>query len=134
MMNSTAGSGAEKVRGAAVANFPSRPNSGVLSESIPLFFIGRNNLGFWVVREATGKTGGIFVFKRSALRFANTNSAPAGCATMSLDARLELDVKNRGGLIAGWLVAIASLVGNYIPKYPPPLTIGRQRLEKGAWR
>ena len=39
---------------AAVRNFPRRPNGGVLSELIPLFFIGRNALGFWVAREATG--------------------------------------------------------------------------------
>ena len=45
------------------AKFPRRPDSGVLSESIPLFFIARNRAGLWVAREAEGHTGGIFLFK-----------------------------------------------------------------------
>jgi hypothetical protein len=52
------------------AKYPRRPDSGVLSESIPLFFIARNRAGLWVAREAEGHTGGIFLFKRSAVRFA----------------------------------------------------------------
>jgi hypothetical protein len=118
----------------AVVKFPRRPNSGVLSESIPLFFIGRNRLGFWVARESQGRTGGIFLFKRSALRFANRNSAPAACATMSLDERLELDLKNQGNPLAAWLVGVAARLSNLIPKYPPPLAIGRARSGKGRWR
>lgn len=119
---------------AAVRKFPRRPNGGVLSELIPLFFIGRNGLGFWVAREAQGRTGGVFLFRRSALRFANRNCAPAGCATMALDARLELDVENQGNPIASWLIAIASRLGNLIPKYPPPITTGQRNFEKGKWR
>ena len=110
---------------AAIANFPMRPNSSVLSESIPLFFIGRNTPGLWVAREAEGRTGGLFLFKRSALRFANRNSAPAGCATMFLNDRLELDVENRGSPVTAWLVGIASRVSNLIPRYPPPVAIGQ---------
>lgn len=119
---------------AAVTNFPPRPNGGVLSELIPLFFIGRNTLGFWVVREAAGRTGGVFLFRRSALRFANRNCAPAGCATMALDARLELDVENQGNPIASWLIWIASRLGNLIPKYPPPIATRQRNFEKGKWR
>jgi hypothetical protein len=33
---------------------------GILSESIPAFFIGRNQEGFWVARDARGRIGGIF--------------------------------------------------------------------------
>jgi hypothetical protein len=119
---------------AAITNFPLRPNSGALSESIPLFFIGRNTLGFWVAREAEGRTGGVFLFRRSALQFANRNSAPAGCATMFLNDRLELDVKNEGSPLTAWLVQAASQVSNLIPKYPPPIAIGRQKSEKGRWQ
>jgi hypothetical protein len=114
--------------------FPQRPNSGALNESIPLFFIGRNTLGFWVAREARGRTGGVFLFRRSALRFANINSAPAGCATMFLNERLELDLENQGNPLAAWLVRIAFRLSHLIPKYPPPLAIGRHKLEKGEWR
>ena len=120
--------------GAAITYFPMRPDSGVLSESIPLFFIGRNTLGFWVAREAAGRTGGVFLFKRSALRFANKNSAPAGCATMFLNDRLELDVENQGSQVTAWLLGIASRVSNLIPKYPPPIVIERQKSEKAGWR
>src|SRR5665811_2380665 len=67
-----------------------------LSEAIPLFFIGRNKDGFWVAREADGRVGGIFVLKRSALLFANTNTQPRGCATMFLSERFELDIENKG--------------------------------------
>ena len=31
---------------------PRRPDASALSEAIPLFFIGRNKSGLWVVREA----------------------------------------------------------------------------------
>ena len=113
------------------ANFPKRPDSGVLSESIPLFFIGRNTWGFWVAREAEGGTGGVFLFKRSALRFASGNSAPAGCATMFLTERLDLDLDNQGNPLTAWLVRAASVFGNLIPKYPPHIAIGRQEFEKG---
>jgi len=85
------------------AKFPRRPEAGALSESIPLFFIGRNENGFWLAREAEGRTGGIFLFKRSALRFAKKNSAPVGCATMLLADRFELDVENRGNPLVAWL-------------------------------
>src|ERR1700683_2684634 len=123
-----------KTKGARCTAFPERPNGAALSESIPLFFIGRNALGFWVAREAQGRAGGVFLFRRSALRFANVNSAPAGCATMFLNERLELDVKNHGNPIAAALVGIASRLSHHIAKRPPPLAIGRQKLEKGGWR
>jgi hypothetical protein len=125
---------AQLTGGGVAAQFPRRPNNGVLNESIPLFFIGRNRIGFWVAREAQGRIGGMFLLRRSALRFANRSSAPAGCATMSLNDCLELDVKNQGNPIAAWLARIVSSLGDLIPKYPPPLAIGRQRLEKGRWR
>jgi hypothetical protein len=128
------GGGRQAKADAAPTNVPRRPNCGVLSESIPLFFIGRNRLGFWVAREAEGRTGGVFLFKRSALRFATRNSAPAGCATMVLNDRLELDVENRGDPVTARLAGIASRVSNLIPKYPPPIPIGRQKFEQGGWR
>jgi hypothetical protein len=92
-------------RGRPVGQFPARPHARDLSESIPLFFIGRNENGLWVAREAEGRKGGIFLFRRSALRFAAKNSGPAGCATMFVRECLELDVDNQGNLLAGWLDA-----------------------------
>jgi hypothetical protein len=90
----------------SLAQFPARPNAQALSESIPLFFIARNGNGLWVAREAEGRTGGVFLSKRSAIRYAENHSAPVGCATMFPAERLELDVGNRGGMLAGWIDAL----------------------------
>jgi hypothetical protein len=109
-----------------VAEFPCRPDAGVVSEAIPLFFIGRNGRGLWIAREAEGRTGGLFVFKQSALRFAERNSTPSGCATMLLADRFELDVENRGGPVAAWLDALMRGAAGLIPAYPPPIPIGRK--------
>lgn len=99
----------------AVAKFPRRPDSNVLSESIPLFFIGRNKCGFWVAREAGGRTGGLFLFMRSALRFAKKNSAAGGCATMFLTERYELDVDNQGSPLVAGLAAAVRIAARHMP-------------------
>jgi hypothetical protein len=69
---------------------------GILNESIPAFFIGRNMEGFWVARDVNGQIGGIFLFENSAVSFAKRNSQPAGCATIYPSERFELDLENRG--------------------------------------
>ena len=115
------------------AKFPHRPDSGVLSESIPLFFIARNRAGLWVTREAQGRTGGIFLFKRSALRFAERSSGPRGCATMFLAEHFELDVENRGNQLIGWIGAVLNVVNRYIPEYPPPIPL-LQKKQNGEWQ
>jgi hypothetical protein len=107
----------------AIVKFPPRPDQRVLSASIPLFFIGRNKYGFWVVRAAEGQAGGIFLLKRSALRFAAKNSAPAGCATMFLSERFELDVENQGGVLAAGLDAMIRIIA---APAPPPLMANRR--------
>jgi len=104
----------------AAAKFPRRPDSGILSESIPLFFIGRNKSGFWIAREAEGRTGGIFLFRRSALGFAKTNSAPTGCATMLLAERFELDVENRGNPFVAWLDAALRMAARFMQPRSTP--------------
>ncbi len=115
------------------AKFPRRPDARVLSETIPLFFIGRNKNGLWVAREAEGRTGGVFLLKRSALRFAAKTSAPAGCATMFLAERFELDVENQGNPLATWLNAVQRAWRRLIPEYPPPMPIGRKKFKR-EWR
>jgi hypothetical protein len=115
------------------AKFPRRPDARVLSEKIPLFFIGRNKNGLWVAREAEGQTGGVFLLKRSALRFVKKNSVPVGCATMFLTERFELDVENQGNPLVTWLDAVQRAWRRLIPEYPPPMPIGRKKF-KGEWR
>ena len=123
----------KRVRAAGrVPKFPRRPQSDVLSDSITLFFIGRNRVGLWIAREAEGRTGGIFLFKKSALRFAQQNSGGSGCATMFLAERLELDVENRGNVLIGWIGRVLSLVAQFVLDYPPPLPMLEKR-SKSEW-
>jgi hypothetical protein len=83
---------------------------GIISETIPAFFIGRNMEGFWVARDVNGQIGGIFLLESSALSFARKNSRPAGCATIFPSERIELDLENKGNPLAaqlGWLKHLA---------------------------
>ena len=82
---------------AAAAQLPRRPDASALSEAIPLYFIGRNKIGLWVVREAEGRSGGLFFLKQSAVHFARRQSQPSGCAMMFLDEPIELDVADQRG-------------------------------------
>ena len=96
---------------------PRRPDATVLSESIPLFYIGRNKHGFWVAREAQGRSGGLFLFRRSAARFAQKKSVPAGCAVMILTEPFELDLKNRGSRFVESLAATIDIAGRRVPTF-----------------
>jgi hypothetical protein len=80
----------------AVQNFPRRPDTSVLNESIPLFYIGQNRKGRWVVRESEGRSGGLFLFKQWAVRFARRQSEPFGCAIMFLAEPIELEITSDG--------------------------------------
>jgi hypothetical protein len=75
----------------------------IVSEAIPAFFIGRNEDGFWVARDAKGKVGGLFLFENSALSFARRSSQPRGCAAIYPSHRFELDLENRGNPLAAYL-------------------------------
>ena len=100
---------------AAATQLPRRPDASALSEAIPLFYIGRNKYGVWVARAAEGPSGGLFLFKQSAARFARKQSEPAGCAMMFLAEPFELDVENQGSRIAGLLAAASEVVARRAP-------------------
>jgi hypothetical protein len=80
---------------------------GILNQAIPAFFIGRNQQGFWIARDASGQIGGIFLLESSALSFAKRNSRPTGCATIFPFERFELDLENKGNRFA---VQLGSLI------------------------
>jgi hypothetical protein len=82
---------------------------GIVNESIPAFFIGRNKEGFWVARDVKGQIGGIFLLETSALSFAKTNSRPAGCATIFPSERFELDLENKGNPLVAPLGSLMRL-------------------------
>jgi hypothetical protein len=98
-----------------VVNFPKRPDLTILSETIPLFYIAKNTHGFWVAREAEGRSGGEFLLRRSAVRFARHKSAPAGCAMMFLNEALELDIENEGSRLVGPLAVAIDIVTRRAP-------------------
>jgi hypothetical protein len=95
--------------------FPRRPYLNVLSETIPLFYICQNRHGFWVARDSEGRSGGLFLRKDSALRFARKKSEPAGCAMMLLPEPLELDIENQGNRIAAPLGSAIDVVTRRAP-------------------
>ena len=100
---------------ATATQLPRRPDASALSEAIPLFYIGRNKSGLWVVREAAGGSGGLFLFKQSAARFARKQSEPAGCAMMFLAEPFDLDVDNQGSRLAGLFAAASEVVARHAP-------------------
>jgi hypothetical protein len=81
-----------------------RPSTDILNEAIPAFFIGRNQSGFWVARDADGKSGGLFWSREAALRFTGT-VWPEGCAIIFPQGRFELDIDNDGNPLVSWLEA-----------------------------
>ncbi len=95
--------------------FPKRPDLTVLSETIPLFYIGQNRHGFWVAREAAGRCGGVFLLRRLAARFARRESAPGGCATMFLNERFELDLENQGSRLVEPVAAAMDMAARRTP-------------------
>ncbi|HUI13254.1 MAG TPA: hypothetical protein VL048_07295 [Xanthobacteraceae bacterium] len=99
-----------------VVKFPKRPDLSVLSETIPLFYIARNKHGFWVAREAEGRRGGVFLLRRSAVRFARQQSAPVGCAMMFLSDALELDIENAGSRVVEPVTAFIDAIARRVPK------------------
>jgi len=101
-----------------IAPLPTRPDDTVLSDSIPLFFIGRNENGFWVAREAAGRCGGLFLFRWSANRFARRNGLAGGGATMLVEHSIELDVPNHGSR----LVELIGIAIDIVRRHAPSVT------------
>jgi hypothetical protein len=99
-----------------VIDFPRRPDLTVLNETIPLFYIGQNRKGLWVVREAEGRSGGLFLFRRTAVRFAREQSEATGCGLMFLNKPLELDIENRGSDIVEPLAAAMDAARRRAPR------------------
>jgi hypothetical protein len=85
------------------APWPQRPDTALLSETIRLFFISRDSDGFWVACDSQLQTGGIFLLRRSALKFARRRSEPTGCALMFLEEPHNLEIQNQGNRLIAWL-------------------------------
>jgi hypothetical protein len=88
----------------------------VVSAAIPAFFIGRNSAGLWVAREANERVGGLFLFKSSAVDFANRQSAPQRCALVFPTETFELDVENRGNVLIVLAEAAKTLLARMVAR------------------
>jgi hypothetical protein len=62
------------------------------SSKLPLFLIGRNSRGYWVVRDQCGLRGGLFVDRAEALRFALFENGNRPQAIIMVPGILELDI------------------------------------------
>jgi hypothetical protein len=105
------------IRSGATIKWPRRPDDTVLSESIPLFYVSQDKHGFWVAREAQGRSGGLFLFQRSAVRFARNKSSSAGCAMMIVAEPLELDLENQGSRFVESLAAAVNVIARRAPAF-----------------
>ena len=56
------------------------------------FLIGRNSCGQWVVRDQSGRRGGLFVDRTEALRFALFENGHGPQAALMVPGTLELDL------------------------------------------
>jgi hypothetical protein len=66
---------------------PSRPHS-----RSPLFFVGKDSEGHWVVQDEDHLRGGIFVDRAEALRFAMFENGRRPQAVVMVPGILELDM------------------------------------------
>jgi len=57
----------------------------------PIFMIGRDSRGSWVVREQSGARGGIFVDRAAAVKFAHDENGTRPHAVVMVSGSLELD-------------------------------------------
>jgi hypothetical protein len=85
-------------------------DSAIVNKSIPAFFIGRNQDGFWVARDTKGLIGGLFLLESSAVSFAKRHSKTTGCATIYPSARFELDLENDGNPFVAQLASFKRLL------------------------
>jgi hypothetical protein len=60
-----------------------------------LFRVGRNRDGHWVVQDANGLRGGLFVGRAEAIKFAMYESGRRPQAVIMVPGTLELDVSRK---------------------------------------
>ena len=95
----------------SAAPMPFQPlDADILNASIPAFFIGRDQDGFWLARDSKGRVGGLFLLESSAVAFARRHAWPSGCATVFSSELLELDLENQGNPLINYLRPLQRLM------------------------
>ena len=73
------------------------PPSPKPSSRIPLFLIGRDSRGNWVVQDQQGISGGLFINRAEALRFAMFENGNRPQAVIMVPGVLELNMSGKAG-------------------------------------
>ena len=68
------------------------------STRIPLFLIGKDSRGNWVVQDNQGSCGGLFVNRAEALKFAMFENGNRPQAVIMVPGIFELDMSGKAGL------------------------------------
>lgn len=71
---------------------PAEPPSTGSNSSSPLFMIGKDSHGHWVVQDQRGLRGGLFVDRTAALRFALFENGSRPQAVIMVPGVFELDM------------------------------------------
>ena len=66
----------------------------------PVFMVGQNRRGNWVVRDQKGVCGGLFVTRDAALRFARAENGYQPQAVVIVSGNLELDMTGGAGTVS----------------------------------
>ena len=56
----------------------------------PLFLLGTNSVGLWVIRETSGRKAGLFRTRNAAIRYARDESTDGNFTILHLPGGLEL--------------------------------------------
>jgi hypothetical protein len=62
----------------------------------PVFMVGRDRRGNWVVRDQNGIAGGLFVTRAAALRYVRSENGYQPRAVIMVSENLELDMSRAG--------------------------------------
>ena len=73
------------------------PPSPEPSTRIPLFMIGKDSRGNWVVQDQQGICGGLFVNRAEALKFAMFENGNRPQAVIMMPGIFELDMNRKAG-------------------------------------
>jgi hypothetical protein len=66
----------------------------------PVFTVGQNRRGNWVVRDQKGVCGGLFVSRDAALRFVRAENGYRPQAVVMVSGNLELDMTGSAGTVS----------------------------------
>jgi hypothetical protein len=69
---------------------------GKLTPCLTVFMIGQDSRGNWVVTEARGLRGGVFVGRAEALRYVRSESGGRPSAVVAVNEVFELDTSGMG--------------------------------------